>query len=251
MKYFAKISYVGTGFCGFQYQSGLRTVQGELTRICEELFGCRCDVTGCSRTDSGVHAREFCITAEPKSDRFNRIPPESLPAAAEYLMPGDMSMFYAAYADDDFHPRYSALGKEYVYEAYCSDVKNPFFENRAWHIKQNITDAGIERMNRAAEYITGTHDFSSFMSSGSKITDAVRTVKNLRIYRDGEKILFVISADGFLYNMVRIIVGTLKDVACGKIEPEEIVKIIESGDRANAGATAPACGLYLNRVFYR
>ena len=249
MKYLIKVKYVGDKFAGFQYQNNLRTVQGELTSIFTELFSGECKVTGCSRTDSGVHANCFCATVEtPEGSSY--IPAEKLPLAVSSLMPSDISVFFAEEVPDGFHPRYSVKSKEYLYRIYVSETSDPFLYNRAWQIKTSLDDSKIEKMQKAAEYIKGRHDFSAFMASGSKITDAVRTVYSLDIYRVENQINVRISADGFLYNMVRIIVGTLVDIANGRISPDDLPAIIGSRDRSRAGMTAPAYGLYLNCVVY-
>lgn len=247
MKYFAKINYLGTNFHGFQVQPGLRTVQGELCRALDEAFGVPCKVTGCSRTDAGVHANEFCLTVENEG---GTIPPEKLPVAVSRFLPNDISLYYAERCDGEFHPRYDVKSKEYLYLIRNRKIFDPFDFGRVWFFPQTIDEVGIARMNEAGKYLVGKHDFYAFMSEGSDIVDTVRTVYSLSVTKTGDEIELRISADGFLYNMVRIIVGTLIDVALGRISPESIADIINSKDRKNAGMTAPAEGLYLNRVVY-
>lgn len=247
MKYFAKIKYLGTDFCGFQVQNNGRTVQGELTSACLALFGTPAKVTGCSRTDSGVHANEFCLTIECDGAT---VPPSKLPLAIARYLPSDLSLYYAEECGDDFHPRYSVKYKEYLYRIKNSRVFDPFLVNRAWLYTQEIDENAFSRMKSAAAHFVGYHDFAAFMSEGSDIKDTHRTVKYLKLDRDGDLINVRIAADGFLYNMVRIIVGTLCDVAAGRISPDEIPEIIASCDRNRAGVTAPPEGLYLNRVVY-
>lgn len=247
MKYFAKIKYLGTAFHGFQVQPDKRTVQGELCLAADNAFGVPCKVTGCSRTDSGVHANEFCLTIENDG---GTIPPESLPLAIAKFLPDDISLFYAKKCNSDFHPRYDAVGKEYLYRIYNDKVQDPFEFGRTWFLPRIITDEGIEKMRLAAKYIIGEYDFSAFMAAGSDTDDTVRRVDYLTIERNGKVIEIKIHANGFLYNMVRIIVGTLTEVAFGRFKPEDISRIIASKDRNNAGMTAPASGLYLNRVDY-
>ncbi len=250
MKYFAKIRYLGNDFCGFQVQPNCRTVQGELNIASEKLFGCACNITGCSRTDSGVHANEFCMTIEPLGEKISSIPAEKLAKAFSTVLPSDLSLYYAREVDEEFHPRYSSKGKEYIYRIYNAEVTNPFFEKRAWQIQRKITQEGFLNMKKAAEYFLGKHDFSAFMSANSDAQDTVRTVFACSLEKNDDEIIFSVSADGFLYNMVRIMVGTLVQVAFKNIEADEIPFIIESGKRENAGMTAPPEGLYLNRVFY-
>ncbi len=247
MKYFAKIKYLGTDFHGFQVQPGLRTVQGELCRALSETLGAPVSVTGCSRTDRGVHANEMCITVSAEGAT---VPPDRLAVAAARYLPSDISIFFAEAADDAFHPRYDVYGKEYLYKIVNSRTMDPFLVGRAWFLPRKITDEGLSRMRRAAEWILGKHDFSAFMAEGSDTEDTVREVRTLSVERVGENIEIKISADGFLYNMVRIIVGTLTEVAFGRIEPDSVEAIIASRDRQSAGVTAPPDGLYLNRVFY-
>ena len=247
MKYFAKINYLGTDFHGFQVQPSLRTVQGELCRALDEVFGSPTKVTGCSRTDAGVHANEFCVLIENSTAT---VPAEKLPVAVAKFLPCDISLFYAEECGDGFHPRYNVVSKEYLYRIRNSIVMNPFDTNRAWFLPHKINENGINLMNEAAKSIIGTHDFVSFMADGSDVKDTVRTVYSLSVFKTDDVIEIKISANGFLYNMVRIIVGTLVEVAHGRILPEEIKKIIEAKDRTKAGMTAPAAGLYLNKVKY-
>ena len=247
MKYFAKIKYLGTDFCGFQVQNNGRTVQGELSAACLSLFGKPAKVTGCSRTDSGVHANEFCLTIECDGAT---VPPAKLPLAIARFLPSDLALYYAEECGEDFHPRYSVQYKEYLYKIKNSRVSDPFTTGRAWLYPAVIDDDALARMKSAAVHFVGYHDFAAFMSEGSDIKDTHRTVKYLEISRDGDMIDIRIAADGFLYNMVRIIVGTLCDVAAGRIAPDGIPEIIASCDRSRAGITAPPEGLYLNRVVY-
>lgn len=248
MRYFAKISYLGTNFHGFQVQPDKRTVQGELCRGLGEAFGTECKVTGCSRTDAGVHANEFCITIDCDGAT---IPPEKLPVAVARFLPDDLSLYYARECPEGLHPRYDVVFKEYLYKIKNRKVYDPFWVGRAWFVTRDLDDAAIGRMNEACEYLVGKNDYSAFMSEGSDVKDTVRNVYSLSVQKNGEDIEIKISADGFLYNMVRIIVGTLLDVGHGRFTPADISKILSSRDRSRAGATAPAEGLYLNKVKYK
>lgn len=248
MKYFAKIKYLGTDFHGFQVQPDKRTVQGELCTALELAFGVPCRVTGCSRTDAGVHANEFCITIENEG---GTIPAEKLPVAVARFMPNDLALYYAEECDENFHPRYYVASKEYLYRIINRRVYDPFEYGRAWFVPREIDDSAIERMRSAANKIVGRHDFSAFMSEGSDVEDTVREVYYLTVDKNGDNIDIRICADGFLYNMVRIIVGTLVEVASGRFSPDDVERTIVSQDRKNAGMTAPACGLYLNKVVYK
>ena len=247
MTYLAKIKYLGTHFHGFQVQPGLRTVQGELNAALNLAFGLPCKVTGCSRTDAGVHANEFCVKVDCDG---GTIPADKLPIAVSRFLPNDLSLFYAEECSEGFHPRYDVKEKEYLYRIINSRIYDPFEFGRAWFVARPITDEGIERMRAASKYIMGKKDFATFMAEGSDIVDTVRTVTDLSIEKNGDLVEIRICADGFLYNMVRIIVGTLTEVAFGRFDPDEMPDIIASKDRTRAGMTAPADGLYLNSVKY-
>lgn len=247
MTYLAKIKYLGTHFHGFQVQPGLRTVQGELNAALNLAFGLPCKVTGCSRTDAGVHANEFCVKVDCDG---GTIPADKLPIAVSRFLPNDLSLFYAEECSEGFHPRYDVKEKEYLYRIINSRIYDPFEFGRAWFVARPITDEGIERMRAASKYIMGKKDFATFMAEGSDIVDTVRNVTNLSVEKNGDLIEIRICADGFLYNMVRIIVGTLTEVAFGRFDSDEMPDIIASKDRTRAGMTAPADGLYLNSVKY-
>ncbi|MBR7117707.1 MAG: tRNA pseudouridine(38-40) synthase TruA [Clostridia bacterium] len=247
MKYLAKIKYLGTHFHGFQVQPRGRTVMGELSQGLRMALGAECKVTGCSRTDAGVHANEFCITVECDGAT---VPPEKLPVAVARYLPSDLALYYAEKCDDDFHPRYDVISKEYLYRIKNCAVYDPFEYGRAWFVARPITEEGLLRMSTAAKHFLGKHDFAAFMSEGSDVIDTHRTVHGISVTKADDLIEIRISADGFLYNMVRIIVGTLIDVAFGRRSPDDIPSIIESKNRTNAGMTAPPEGLYLNSVRY-
>ena len=247
MKYFAKIRYLGTAFHGFQVQPGLRTVQGTLNEALDLAFGTPCKVTGCSRTDAGVHANEFCLTVE---NTEGSIPPDKLPVAVSRYLPPDLSLFYAEKCEDDFHPRYDVKEKEYLYRIINTKIYDPFEYGRAWFLPRTLGEREIELMRSAAVHFIGRMDFSSFMAEGSDVEDTVRNVSSLTVDKTGSLVEIRIRADGFLYNMVRIIVGTLTEVAFGRISPDDIPNIISAHDRKLAGMTAPSDGLFLNKVIY-
>ena len=247
MRYFAKIRYLGTDFHGFQVQPEKRTVQSTLSEGLKQALGNECKVTGCSRTDAGVHANEFCVLIECEGAT---VPPEKLPVAVARYLPTDLALYYAEEAKEGFHPRYDVVSKEYLYKIKNARVFDPFFYQRAWFLPKEINEEALLKMRLAASFIVGKHDFSCFMAEGSDVSDTVRTVFSLDVSKDGDLIEIKISADGFLYNMVRIIVGTLTEVAFGRILPSEIPEIINSRDRKKAGMTAPPFGLYLNKVNY-
>ncbi|MBQ1233137.1 MAG: tRNA pseudouridine(38-40) synthase TruA [Clostridia bacterium] len=252
MKLFLRLSYLGTAYNGYQVQGDQPTVQRELTRACAELFGTRCDIVGCSRTDSGVHANDFCVTVAKRGTDVleSSIPAKRIPLALNAHLPEDISIKEAMYVSEDFHPRYDVKYKEYVYRIYNSATRSPFEINRAWLYPKPIDHEALLRMQQAAQYYCGTHDFTSFMAQGATVAHAVRTVTYASVQRQGDVIEFRVAADGFLYNMVRIMTGTLIAVGEGKLLPEQIPEIINARDRTQAGMTAPAHGLYLNSVVY-
>ncbi len=243
MKILLELAYCGSAYHGWQVQGDALTVQKILQDACEQLFGYRPPVTGCSRTDSGVHAKQFFCTAEGVFS----VPVDRIPAALNTLLPEDVSVLDAREVSLDFHARYSCTGKEYFYDICISRYRDPLTVGRAW---QYCRPLDVKRMNQAAQYLCGKHDFASFCAAGSSVIDTVRTVSALTAEQAGDHILVRISADGFLYNMVRIIVGTLVEVGRGAMPPEQAERILYAADRSKAGPTAPACGLYLNRVFY-
>lgn len=253
MKLFLKISFLGTNYCGYQVQNNAVTVQQTLNEASEKLFGYECDIVGCSRTDSGVHANEFCLTVSKKGENalLHSIPLEKIPTAFNSLLPDDISVIEAGMVDDDFHARYDVKYKEYIYKIWNGKVKNPFLGDRAYHCPFHLDRDAVEKMDRAAQMFIGKHDFTAFMAKGSKITDATRTVLYACVYSEDDTVVFKVAADGFLYNMVRIMAGTLVDVARNNISVDGISDIINSKKRGSAGATAPACGLYLNKVSYK
>lgn len=251
MKLKLTISYNGSGYCGWQAQKNGRSVQETLTRAVSELYGVRCLVTGASRTDSGVHAKNYVCTVEGADgvDVSEKIPIRSLPNALNAHLPEEIAVKNAEVVPDEFHARYSVRSKTYEYVFFDSAVRSPFLSGRAFQTLP-ISDAALENMKKAAEKMCGKHDFKAFMAAGSKITDTVRTVYSSSVERHGETVVFTVSADGFLYNMVRIMAGTLLAAARGKITPDDVGAIIESGDRRSAGTTLPPYGLYLMNVEY-
>ena len=252
MKVFLKISFLGTHYCGYQVQDNTVTVQQMLNEAAERVFGFPCDIVGCSRTDSGVHANMFCATVAKKGTNTleTSVSVERIPLAFSAHLPKDICVFDAEWVSEDFHARYGVKEKEYLYRFYNRSVRDPFEEDRACHVPKYLDDEALARMQRAALLLVGTHDFASYMAQGSKVESTVRTIYRSEIFREDNVICYRVSADGFLYNMVRILAGTLLAVGQGKIDPEEIEKITAAKDRSLAGSTMPACGLYLNRVVY-
>ncbi len=253
MKILLHISFLGTKYSGYQIQKNALTVQQILCDAADQVFGVKCDITGCSRTDSGVHANQFCATVSEhgKSCISTTIPISKIPTVFGSVLPSDISVFYAETVEDGFHARYDVAYKEYIYKIYDKPQQSPFYADRSWHYPRGIDSVALKKMNEAAGRFVGKHDFRSYMASGSDIKDTVREVKSAEVFRDGDFVIFKVSADGFLYNMVRIFMGTLILVAEGKLSPEDIDAVTASCDRRLAGMTAPSHGLYLNRVVYR
>ena len=245
MKILLEIAYVGTLYHGFQVQNNAPSVQKTLQNALEGFFGKKLLLSGCSRTDSGVHAKQFFCTVE--GEIAETFPIEKLPIAASRFLPDDIAVLSAKRVEDSFHVRYDVVYKEYEYLILNRAEKDPFLSSRAYHYPRALD---VDEMNKAAALIVGKHDFASFMAAGSKIVDSVRTVKSCSVEKNGDLVTVRVSADGFLYNMVRIICGTLIAVSEGKIKAEDIPGVIDACDRKKAGMTLPPDGLYLAKVVY-
>lgn len=243
-RYLLKLSYLGTNFCGWQVQPNGNTVQAELCTTLKVIFNKDIGVTGCSRTDSGVHANEFYC----HFDVDTNIPTKNLIEAINHNTSKDISVFDCFKVQDDFHARYSCAAKNYIYRICNSAQPNPFENGRSLWYKYQLD---VEKMNIAAKQFIGEHDFSAFCSAGSSIESKVRKLTDCSVTKSGNIITVSVTANGFLYNMVRIIVGTLIEVGSGKRESDSIAFSIASCKRENAGVTAPPDGLYLNKVFYK
>lgn len=238
------LCYDGTNYHGWQVQKNAVTVQEVFQGALARLLGEDVDIKGCSRTDAGVHANMYCVSAKIDS----KVPCDRLKMALNRFLPRDIAVTGAVEVPLDFHARYSCSGKEYVYKIWNEPVRNPFWHGRAFHYWYHLD---VEKLDSAAKNFIGTHDFTSFCTLDKGNPDnMVRTVKAFSVERNDGLVEMRVTADGFLYNMVRIMVGTLLRVAMGRIEPQEIPDIILAKDRAKAGPTAVAHGLYLNRVFY-
>ncbi len=238
-----ELMYDGTAYHGFQRQKNGLTIQECIENAIKKLTGEESVLYGCGRTDAGVHAENY--TANFRS--FCRIPCENLPAALNTALPEDIRVFSACDAPAEFHSRYGAVEKTYAYRIFTGRVQNVFMRNYSWFFP---SEPDLDEMRRAAAYFLGEHDFKAFMSSGSPRKSTVRKITDLKVVKDGDLFEIEVSANGFLYNMVRIIAGTLMYVGCRRIRPDDIPKIIESGKRENAGVTAPPQGLRLKKVLY-
>lgn len=238
------ISYDGRNFHGWQIQQNALTVQEVFQKALEKIIGSDFDIKGCSRTDSGVHANMYCISLKTS----HPIEPIRLKSALNRWLPLSVAVLDCVQVQDDFHARYSCKSKEYIYKIWNSEVRNPFLDGYALHYRYKLDE---EMLNKAAQAYVGKHDFTSFCTLDSREKgDMTRNVKAFSVTREGNLVTMKVEADGFLYNMVRIMVGTLLRVQQGKIPADGILEIIEKKDRKYAGPTAQACGLYLNKVNY-
>ncbi len=243
-RYLLTISYLGTAFCGWQVQPNGESVQQVLGDAIAKVFHVSHGVTGCSRTDSGVHANMFCCHTDIETE----MPPEKIILALNNNLPPEIAVKKCQQVADDFHARYSCVGKNYIYKISNKPYLDPFSDGRVYWYKHRLN---LENMKLAAELFVGRHDFSAFCAANASVVDKVRTITECSVTETEDIIVISVSADGFLYNMVRIIVGTLLEVGCGKIKYSSIPQIISSKQRELAGFTAPAHGLYLNKVFYK
>ncbi|MCT4605174.1 MAG: tRNA pseudouridine(38-40) synthase TruA [Marinisporobacter sp.] len=237
------IQYDGTNFSGWQVQPNARTVQQEIEKALSKIMKRPIKINGSGRTDAGVHAlgqvASFC-------EEFS-IPIEKIPVALNSLLPQDIAIKEAIEGSVDFHARYNAVGKKYIYKIYNKEIRNPLLRNYTYFVSKPLD---IEKMKKACDYFIGEHDFKGFMASGSSVVDTVRRIDALKLYEKDEILTIEVKGNGFLYNMVRIVAGTLVDVGKGKIKEEEVPMIIRSCKREKAGHTAPPQGLYLAKVFY-
>ncbi len=237
------LSYDGSEFSGWQVQPGLRTVQDTIERTLDTILKNKTRILAAGRTDAGVHAFGQVATFLTES----MIPEDALLRAANSMLPADVSVISVQEAGLDFHPRYSARSKTYIYAVNMSPVKNPLLSRYALHMKHQLD---IKAMESAAQLFLGEHDFASFMGVGTPVKSTVRNIKESEIFISGDMLYYAIKGNGFLRHMVRNIVGTLLEVGKGKTDFSDIKRIIDSRNRAEAGPTAPPQGLYLVSVEY-
>ena len=237
------LTYLGTHYHGWQVQKNLPTVAETMEKAAAMVVGHPVHMTGCGRTDAGVHARVYVANFRTSST----IPVERLPYALNTHLPCDIVVTKAFEVHENFNAIGSCIKKEYTYRIYNSRIKNPFYVDRAYFYPKRLDEAV---MDRAARMFEGTHDFAAVRSVGTNVRSTVRTIHYCRVTRSGELLELKVCADGFLYNMVRAITGTVLYAAEGKLTPEDIPVILDSGNRTLAGPTAPPGGLYLTRVWY-
>ena len=238
-----KLMYNGTAYHGWQMQRTEASVQETLQRGLSMVCGERVRLTGVGRTDAGVHAERYVANFRTNS----RIPIDRLPFAVNTHTPEDIVVREALEVADDFNAIGSCVRKEYTYQIYNSRIRDPFFVNRAWFYPKHLDEAV---MQEAAAQFVGTHDFAAVRSVGTDVKSTVRTVYYFDVERRGELILLRVCANGFLYNMVRAMTGTVVYAAEGKIRPQDIGRILDSGNRTAAGPTVPPGGLYMTHLWY-
>ncbi len=237
------IEYDGSNYCGWQVQPNGLSVQQVIEEAIFNLTGVKTRINGSGRTDSGVHALGQTATFNTESG----IPPESFSKALNHQLPTDISIVSSCKVDRDFHARYSTIGKHYKYVILNREIRSPLMENRAYRVDKKLD---IKEMKKAAFNFQGTYDFKGFMASGSQVADTTRTITEIFVVSIEDTIEISVKGTGFLYNMVRIIAGTLLECGLGKLQSKDIPGIILSGKREAAGPTLPAYGLYLVEVIY-
>ena len=238
-----RLKYDGSRYHGWQVQKNDITVAQTLDEALTKICGHAVRTVGCGRTDAGVHALRYC--ANFKTDCA--IPIDRFPLAVNSRLPGDIAVCAAVEAEEGFNAISSCIKKEYIYKILNSNIRDPFLEKRVCFYPQRLDMA---RMSAAASAFEGTHDFRAVRSLGTETKTTVRTVHWCRAEREGDMITVSVCADGFLYNMCRAMVGTMVYASYGKLEPEEIPRLLAIGDRRLTGPTMPPQGLYLNRVWY-
>lgn len=237
------LAYNGSAYHGWQQQENAKTVQETLLCAVQKIFLNPGAIYGCGRTDAGVHAVNYVCNF--KCD--TKIPEDKIPYALNSLLPADIRVKKAIFTADDFHSRFNVLKKRYIYKIINQPIGDVFSIGYAWHVKQKLD---FEKMKSACLPFLGTHDFAAFRASGSDTKTSVRTIYELDVKKDDSNIEVSVCANGFLYNMVRIITGTLVYAGLGKIDVCDIEKIINDCDRRKAGITAPPQGLYMYDVEY-
>lgn len=237
------IEYAGGAYCGWQRQNGQMSVQQKIEEAGKKIFGKDISITGAGRTDTGVSA----LGQVAHFDIETNIPPQNIANALNAHLPRDISIRKSEEVGEDFHARYDAKKKTYVYTIYNSRIRNAVFAPISTQIGVHLNE---EEMNRAAAYLIGEHDFCSFMAAGSDVKTTVRTIYEAKVERKGEYVVFTVCGSGFLYNQVRIMAGTLIEIGKGKIRAEEMQSIILAKSRFAAAPTAKAEGLMLKEIEY-
>lgn len=238
------IEYDGKEFGGWQKQPNKLNIQGEIERAIQEITGEEIELIGSGRTDAGVHSLGQVANFKMQ----NNFPIEKLPIAINSKLKRAVRIMKAEEVEERFHSRYSCKKKRYRYIINNTEQGTAIYRNLEYHIPQKLD---VEKMKQAIKYFIGEHDFKGFKASGTSSKSSVRTIYEAVVKEENGRIIIELEGNGFLYNMVRIIAGTIADVGLGKIKPEEITEIIECKDRTRAGKTLPAHALYLVKVDYR
>lgn len=237
------LTYEGTAYHGWQVQKKDITIGQTMEEAAARIVGHPVKMTGCGRTDAGVHAKKYVANFRTSSS----IPVDRLPYAMNTHLPEDIVVTGAMEVHDDFNAIGSCVRKEYTYLIYNSRIRDPFYVNRAWFYPKHLDETV---MQKAASQFVGTHDFAAVRSVGTDVKSTVRTVYYYNVERKGDLIELKVCANGFLYNMARAMAGTVVYAAEGKIKPEEIGALLESGNRTAAGPTVPPGGLYMTQLWY-
>ena len=237
------MAYRGTNYHGYQRQDNAMTVQETVEKAISRVLNENVSICGCSRTDTGVHANSYCFNLKTERE----IPTRNFIRGVNGYLPDDISILSCEEVDEAFHARFDCLGKEYVYKMHCSESKNPFAPDMMLHYRRKFN---TELAMSAAEPLIGTHDFKYFCGNCTTVSTTIRTIYDISIESSGDIVIILVKGNGFLYNMIRIIVGTLIWVNEGKISADDIPSILTAKNRLKAGKTALPHGLYLNRVFY-
>lgn len=238
-----ELTYLGTAYHGWQIQKKLATVEQTLETAAAAVVGHPVHMTGCGRTDAGVHARHYIANFRTTST----IPCDRLPYALNTKLPPDIVVVGAVEVHEGFNAIGSCVKKEYTYYIYNSNIRDPFYVDRAWFYPRHLDE---RVMARAAAQFVGTHDFSAVRSVGTDVKSTVRTVYYYEVERRDRLVILRVCANGFLYNMARAMAGTVVYAAEGKFPPEEIGEILRSGNRTAAGPTVPPGGLYMTKLWY-
>lgn len=237
------LSYDGTAYAGWQWQENAVAVQQRLEEGLEKLIGQSIRVTGASRTDAGVHA----LGQRAHFDTFSRIPPEKYPFALNTCLPTDIRVLEGRQVPGDFHARFDARGKRYTYRIHNCPHASALLRNLTAHVPQKLN---VPRMQQSLQCLLGQHDFAAFQASGGTAKTTVRTLTDVHLSQEGSELTLTVCGNAFLYNMVRIIAGTMLDIGMGRLPEDAFQQALDTGDRLRLGVTAPACGLELTEIFY-
>lgn len=242
--YLVYLKFNGKNYHGWQFQKNSVSIEEKVKFAVSAINEFPTTVYGCSRTDGGVHANMYCFNFH--SPKF--FESFKLVRAINAYLPSDIAAYDCKIVSEEFHARFDAVGKEYLYKVYNHKLRDPFTED--FMFRYCFSQLDVERLNKCCKSFIGTHDFKAFCSTKCNVSSTVRTIYEFNVERVGDVVTFRVVGDGFLYNMVRIMVGTLIRISEGRIGEDDIGSILSSGDRTMAGITVPPNGLYLNRVIY-